>query len=98
MLFTTYQGGTAAPDLSGECGEGKTPPQISRRKDQAGSLGLSPSRRLIRAGGRPIGHTPRREQKKRPYDHHRTFTVMANVNNKMLCLVIGFDTKFTESF
>jgi hypothetical protein len=32
-------GETAAPDLSGECGEGKTPPQISRRKDQAESLG-----------------------------------------------------------
>jgi hypothetical protein len=32
-------GETAAPDLSGECGGGKTPPQISRRKDQAGSLG-----------------------------------------------------------
>jgi len=25
--------------LSGECGGGKTPPQISRRKDQAGRLG-----------------------------------------------------------
>ncbi len=32
-------GETAAPDLSGECGGGKTPPQISRRKDQARSLG-----------------------------------------------------------
>ena len=32
-------GETAAPDLSGECGGGKTPPQISRRKHQAGSLG-----------------------------------------------------------
>ncbi len=32
-------GETAAPDLSGECGGGKTPLQISRRKDQAGSLG-----------------------------------------------------------
>ena len=32
-------GETAAPDLSGECGGGKTPPQISRRKDPAGSLG-----------------------------------------------------------
>jgi len=32
-------GETAAPDLSGECGGGKTPPQISRRKDQAGRLG-----------------------------------------------------------
>ena len=28
-------GETAAPDLSGECGGGKTPPQISRRKDPA---------------------------------------------------------------
>jgi hypothetical protein len=28
-------GETAAPDLSGECGGGKTPPQISRRKDQS---------------------------------------------------------------
>jgi len=34
-------GETAAPDLSGECGEGKTPLQISRRKDQAGSLGTA---------------------------------------------------------
>jgi hypothetical protein len=32
-------GETAAPDLSGECGGGKTPPQIRRRKDQAGSFG-----------------------------------------------------------
>ena len=32
-------GETAAPDLSGECGGGKNPPQISRRKDQAGRLG-----------------------------------------------------------
>ena len=32
-------GETAAPDLSGECGGGKTPPQINRRKDQLGSLG-----------------------------------------------------------
>jgi len=32
-------GETAAPDLSGECGGGKAPPQISRRKDQAGRLG-----------------------------------------------------------
>ncbi len=32
-------GETAAPDLSGECGGGKTPLQISRRKDQAESLG-----------------------------------------------------------
>jgi len=32
-------GETAAPDVSGECGVGKTPPQISRRKDQAASLG-----------------------------------------------------------
>ncbi len=32
-------GETAAPDLSGECGGGKTPLQISHRKDQAGSLG-----------------------------------------------------------
>ena len=32
-------GETAAPDLSGECGGGKTPLQISRRKDQARSLG-----------------------------------------------------------
>jgi len=29
----------AAPELSGECGGGKSPPQISRRKEQAGSLG-----------------------------------------------------------
>jgi len=34
-------GETAAPDLSGECGEGKTPPQIRRRKDQAESLGTT---------------------------------------------------------
>ncbi len=32
-------GETAAHDLSGECGGGKNPPWISRRKDQAGSLG-----------------------------------------------------------
>ena len=32
-------GEPAAPDLSGECGGGKTPPKISRRKDQAGRLG-----------------------------------------------------------
>jgi hypothetical protein len=31
-------GETAGPDLSGQCGGGKTPLQISRRKDQAGSL------------------------------------------------------------
>ena len=31
--------GEAAAPLAGECGGGKTPPQISRRKDQAGSLG-----------------------------------------------------------
>jgi len=34
-------GETAAPDLSGECGGGKNPLQISRRKDQAGSLGTA---------------------------------------------------------
>ena len=40
MLFTTYQWGeAAAPEFSGECGGGKSPPQISRRKEQAGSLG-----------------------------------------------------------
>ena len=32
-------GETAAVDLSEGCGGGKTPPQISRRKDQAGSPG-----------------------------------------------------------
>ncbi len=32
-------GETAAPDLSGECGGGKNPPWISRRKDQAVRLG-----------------------------------------------------------
>ena len=37
-------GETAAPDLSGECGGGKTPLQISRRKDQAGAL--EPKKRL----------------------------------------------------
>ena len=31
-------GETAAHDLSGECGGGKNPPWISRRKDQAGRL------------------------------------------------------------
>ena len=31
-------GEAAAHDLSGECGGGKTPLQIRRRKDQAGSL------------------------------------------------------------
>ena len=34
-------GETAAPDLSGECGGGKAPPQIGRRKDQAESLGTT---------------------------------------------------------
>jgi len=34
-------GETAAPDLSGECGEGKNPLQIRRRKDQAESLGTT---------------------------------------------------------
>jgi hypothetical protein len=33
-------GEPAAADLSEECGGGKTPPQISRRKDQAGSPGI----------------------------------------------------------
>ncbi|MBE9574653.1 MAG: hypothetical protein IMF20_05940 [Proteobacteria bacterium] len=41
MLFTTYQWGK--PQLSRlvgrECGGGKYPLLISRRKDQAGSLG-----------------------------------------------------------
>ena len=32
-------GETAAPVEAGECGGGKNPPQISCRKDQAGSLG-----------------------------------------------------------
>ena len=32
-------GETAAPDLSGECGGGKNPPHISRRKDHARRLG-----------------------------------------------------------
>ena len=32
-------GETAAHDLSGECGGGKNPPWISRRKDQAVRLG-----------------------------------------------------------
>jgi len=41
-------GETAAPDLSGECGGGKTPPQISRRKDQAGSLGTEEKRSRTR--------------------------------------------------
>ena len=41
MLFTTYQWGKPQVPLAGECG---APPisggtQISRRKDQAGSLG-----------------------------------------------------------
>jgi len=54
MLFLKVPGGralsfhylsvgeTAAPPLcksGGECGGGKTPPQISGRKDQPGSLG-----------------------------------------------------------
>jgi len=34
-------GEAAAPDLSGECGGGKNPLQISRRKDQAESLGTT---------------------------------------------------------
>jgi hypothetical protein len=38
--FTTYQRGKPQPRaLRGECGGGKTPPQISRKKDQAGRLG-----------------------------------------------------------
>jgi len=32
-------GETAGPEMSGQCGGGKTPPQISCRKDQPGSLG-----------------------------------------------------------
>ncbi len=32
-------GETAGPAMAGQCGGGKNPPQISRRKDQAGSLG-----------------------------------------------------------
>jgi len=39
VLFTTYQRGKPQAPLAGQCGGGKTPPQISRRKDQAGSLG-----------------------------------------------------------
>jgi len=40
-------GETAAPDLSGECGGGKTPPQISRRKDPAhGGRASEPKKRL----------------------------------------------------
>ncbi len=45
MLFTTYQRGKPQPptcrgNAEGlRLGEGKTPTQISRRKDQAGSLG-----------------------------------------------------------
>jgi len=40
--FHDVSGGeTAAPDLSGECGGGKTPLQIRRRKDQAESLGTT---------------------------------------------------------
>jgi len=39
VLFTTYQWGKPQPPLAGECGGGKIPPQISRRKDQAASLG-----------------------------------------------------------
>jgi len=32
-------GETAGPNMLGQCGGGKTPPQISCRKDQPGSLG-----------------------------------------------------------
>jgi hypothetical protein len=40
VLLTTYQRGKPQPRACrGECGGGKNPPQISRRKDQAGSLG-----------------------------------------------------------
>jgi len=39
--FTIYQRGKPQPRaLRGECGGGKAPPQISRRKDQAGRLGI----------------------------------------------------------
>jgi len=42
-LFTDYQWGKPQLNRSvksgGECGGGKTPPQISGRKDQPGSLG-----------------------------------------------------------
>jgi hypothetical protein len=38
---------------------------------------------LYRAGGRPLSS----EQKKRPHDHPPPFSVMSNVNNKLLCLV-----------
>jgi len=32
-------GEAAGPNMLGQCGGGKNPPQINRRKDQAGSLG-----------------------------------------------------------
>ena len=68
VLFTTYQRGKPQPPtcrgnaeganlpaIASRSGEaGGAPLQISRRKDQAGSLGL-----------RPVGPTPRREPKKR---------------------------------
>jgi len=69
-------GEAAAPDLSGECGGGKTPLQIRRRKDQAESLGL-----------RTVGPTPRKERQIRPHDNPIAFSVMDNVNNKMLSLL-----------
>jgi hypothetical protein len=38
--FTTYQRGKPQPQaMRGECGGGRTPLQISRRKDQAGRPG-----------------------------------------------------------
>ena len=41
VLFTAYQWGKPQPRAyRGECGGGKNPPQISRRKDQAGRLGI----------------------------------------------------------
>jgi hypothetical protein len=45
VLFTTYQRGKPqSRPLGGKCGGGKTPLQISRRKDQAGAL--EPKKRL----------------------------------------------------
>ena len=51
-------GETAAPDKSGECGGGKTPPQISRWKDQAGSPGTEEKTSRPALVNKCQGHKP----------------------------------------
>jgi len=47
-------GETAGPNVLGQCGGGKTPPQISCRKDQPGSLGTEEKPILFKKN---IGYT-----------------------------------------